>query len=81
MKISQSLKLKSKDITSKTLHTNFYASRIKASELRVGKIRPPGLELFKSPGKIGLNQELFTNGWEAVRVMRFEIRLWTILID
>ena len=44
IKISQILKLKSKDITSKTLHAKFYASRIKTSELGGGKIRPPGLE-------------------------------------
>ena len=44
IKISQILKLKSKDITSKTLHAKFYASRIKTSELGEGKIRPPGLE-------------------------------------
>ena len=36
IKISQILKLKSKDITSKTLHAKFYASRIKTSELGGG---------------------------------------------
>ena len=36
IKISQILKLKSKDITSKTLHVKFYASRIKTSELGGG---------------------------------------------
>ena len=46
IKISQILKLKSKDITSKTLHAKFYASRIKASKLGVGKIRPPGSGVY-----------------------------------
>ena len=55
IKISQIQKLKSKDITSKTLHAKFYASRIKTSELGGGKIRPPRVcSVFKSPGKIGL---------------------------
>ena len=57
IKILQILKLKSKDITSKTLHAKFYASRIKTSELGGGggKIRPPQVwSVFKSPGKIGL---------------------------
>ena len=40
-KIFQILKLKSKDITSKTLHAKFYASSIKTSELGGGKIPPP----------------------------------------
>ena len=48
IKISQILKLKSKDITSKTLHAKSYASRIKTSELRGGggggKILPLSLE-------------------------------------
>ena len=46
IKISQILKLKSKDITSKTLHAKFYASRIKNKRIRRGggEIRPPGLE-------------------------------------
>ena len=57
IKISQGLKLKSKDITSKTLHTKFYASRIKNKRIRRGdKIRSPRVwSVFKSPGKIGLN--------------------------
>ena len=58
IKISQILKLKSKDITSKTLHAKFYASRIKTSELGRGggKIRPLGVwSVFKSPGKIGFS--------------------------
>ena len=42
IKISQILILKSKDITSKTLHAKFYASRIKTSELGGGvKYTPP----------------------------------------
>ena len=42
IKISQILKLKSKDITSKTLYAKFYASRIKTSELGGGvKYAPP----------------------------------------
>ena len=45
IKISQILKLKSKDITSKTLHAKFYASRIKKANWGGGgKIRPLGLE-------------------------------------
>ena len=36
IKISQILKLESKDITSKTLHAKFYASRIKTSKLGGG---------------------------------------------
>ena len=56
IKISQILKLKSKDITSKTLHAKFYASRIKTSELGGGvKYAPRGWSVFKSPGKIGLS--------------------------
>ena len=57
IKISQILKLKSKDITSKTLHAKFYASRIKTSELGGGgKYAPQWVwSVFKSPGKIGLN--------------------------
>ena len=57
IKILQILKLKSKDITSKTLHAKFYASRIKNKRIRRGgKIRPPPQvwSVFKSPGKIGL---------------------------
>ena len=58
IKILQILKLKSKDITSKTLHAKFYASRIKNKRIRRGgKIRPPQVwSVFKSPGKIGLNE-------------------------
>ena len=58
IKISQILKLKSKNITSKTLHAKFYASRIKSKRIRRGaKIRPPRVwSVFKSPGKIGLWQ-------------------------
>ena len=55
IKISQILKLKSNDITGKTLHAKFYASRIKASELGGGKIRRVW-SVFKSPGKIGLSE-------------------------
>ena len=56
IKILQILKLKSKDITSKTLHAKFHASRIKNKQIRRGgKIRPPRVwSVFKSPGKIGL---------------------------
>ena len=55
IKISQILKLKSNDITSKTLHAKFYASRMKTSELGGrGGIRPRVWSVFKSPGKIGL---------------------------
>ena len=55
IKISQILKLKSKDITSKTLHAKFYASRIKNKRIRRGsKIRPRVWSVFKNPGKIGL---------------------------
>ena len=58
IKISQILKFKSKDITSKTLHAKFYASMIKTSELGGGKIRPPRVwSAFKSPGKIGLSKQ------------------------
>ena len=54
IKLSQILKLKSKDITSKTRHAKFYASRIKTSQLGGGKISPPLVwSVFKSPGKIG----------------------------
>ena len=41
IKISKILKLKSKDITSKTLHAKVYDSRIKKRIRRGGKIRPP----------------------------------------
>ena len=61
IKILQILKLKSKDITSKTLHAKFYASRIKNKRIRRGgKIRPPPQvwSVFKSPGKIGLRLQM-----------------------
>ena len=59
IKISQILKLKSKDITSKTLHSKFYASRIKNKRIRRGvKYAPRAWSVFKSPGKIGLNLKL-----------------------
>ena len=55
IKISQILKLKSKDITSKTLHAKFYASRIKNKRIKRGvKYAPPVWSVFKSQGKIGL---------------------------
>ena len=60
IKISQILKLKSKGITSKTLHAKFYASRIKTSELGGEGVKYDALprvwSVFKSPGKIGLTQ-------------------------
>ena len=48
--------MKSKDITSKTLHAKFYASRIKNKRVRRGVkyVPPPVWSVFKSPGKIGL---------------------------
>ena len=47
IKISQILKLKSKDITSKTLHAKFYASRIKNKLIRKGiKYAPPGSGVY-----------------------------------
>ena len=60
IKISQILKLKSKDITSKTLHAEFYASRIKNNRIRRGvKYASPRVwSVFKSPGKIGLRHIL-----------------------
>ena len=58
IKISQILKLKSKDITSKTLHAKFYASRIKNKRIRRGvKYAPRVWSVFKSPGKIGLSPQ------------------------
>ena len=42
IKIWQILKLKSKDITSKTLHVKFYASRLKNKQIRRGGNMPPG---------------------------------------
>ena len=58
IKISQILKLKSKDIISKTLHAKFYASRIKNKRIKEGgggvKYAPRVWSVFKSPGKIGL---------------------------
>ena len=55
IRISQLSKLKSKDITSKTLHAKFYASRIKNKRIRRGaKYAPRVWSVFKSPGKIGL---------------------------
>ena len=54
IKISQILKLKLKDLTSKILHAKFYASRIKTSELGGGKIHPWVWSVYISPGKIGL---------------------------
>ena len=67
IKILQILKLKSKDITSKTLHAKFYASRIKNKRIRRGvKYAPPQVwSVFKSPGKIGLN--LFGLGFLPTR--------------
>ena len=59
IKISQILKLKSKDITSKTLHAKFYASRIKNKRIRGGGGKIPRVwSVFKSPGKIGLSDLL-----------------------
>ena len=57
VKISQILKLKSKDITSKTLHAKFYASRIKNKRNRRGGVKyaPRVWSVFKSPGMIGLS--------------------------
>ena len=46
IKISQILKLKSKDITSKTLHAKFYASRIKNKRIRGGANTPPGSGVY-----------------------------------
>ena len=46
IKISQILKLKSKDITSKTPHAKFYDSRIKKRIKKGGKIRPPGSGVY-----------------------------------
>ena len=90
IKISQILKLKSKDITSKTLHAKFYASRIKNKRIRRGvKYAPPLVwSVFKSPGKIGLswirqsflfkaypNQKLrMKNLWESRPSLPFNIR-------
>ena len=55
----QILKLKSKDITSKTLHAKFYASRIKNKRIRRGvKYASRVWSVFKSLGKIGLTDEL-----------------------
>ena len=56
IKISQILKLKSKDITSKTLHAKFYASRIKNKRIRRGVKYASSrvCSVFKSPDKIGL---------------------------
>ena len=71
IKISQILKLKSKDITSKTPHATFYASRIKTSELEGGKIPPPQVwSVFKSPGKIGLKLENFNSWWKMAAHMQ-----------
>ena len=70
IKILQILKLKSKDITSKTLHAKFYASRIKNKRIRRGgKIRPPQVwSVFKSPGKIGLKVHQIL----ILKVIRFD---------
>ena len=59
IQISQILKLKSKDITSKTLHAKFYASRIKNKRIRRGGVKyaPRVWSVFKSPGKTGLIQQ------------------------
>ena len=46
IKISQILKLKSKDITSKTLHAKFYASRIKNKRIRRGVKYAPGSGVY-----------------------------------
>ena len=57
IKISQILKLKSKDITSKTLHAKFYVSRIKNKRIRREvKYAPRVWSVFKSQGKIGLSE-------------------------
>ena len=59
IKISQILKLKSKDITNKTLHAKFYAFRIKNKQIRTGvKYASHRVwSVFKSPGKIGLKPQ------------------------
>ena len=47
IKISQILKLKSKDITNKTLHAKFYDSRIKNKRIRKGvKYAPLGSGVY-----------------------------------
>ena len=62
IKLSQILKLKSKDITSKTLHAKFYASRIKSKRIRRGvKCTPRVWSVFKSLGKIGLSVGIITS--------------------
>ena len=78
IKISQILKLKSKDITSKTLHAKFYASRRKTSELAGGKIRPlPRVwSVFKSPGKLGLRYHkigLIPGNHQAVQMVKIPV--------
>ena len=67
IKILQILKLKSKDITSKTLHAKFYASRIKNKRIRRGvKYAPPQVwSVFKSPGKIGLTCGKHSGCWSV----------------
>ena len=52
-----SLKLQSKDNIRQTLHTKFYASRVKTNRIRRGRVKnalPQFQRVFKSPGKIGL---------------------------
>ena len=56
IKIFKILKLESKDNTRQTLHTKFYASGVKTSELGEGGVKyaTQVQHVFKTPGKIGL---------------------------
>ena len=74
IKISQILKLKSKDLTNKTPHAKFYASRIKKKRIRGGgEIRPWVWSVFKSPGKIGLRLNVWMGllPWEQIHHLAF----------
>ena len=75
IKILQILKLKSKDITSKTLHAKFYASRIKNKRIRRGvKYAPPQVwSVFKSPGKIGLKSQTLNISQNKLYIRNLQI--------
>ena len=81
IKILQILKLKSKDITSKTLHAKFYASRIQNKRIRRGvKYAPQVWSVFKSPGKTGLTTVLENQGDSNVEMSVVFCRLYCVFL-
>ena len=68
IKISQILKLKLKDNTRRTVHTKFYASRVKIKRIRRGLKYTPVQRVFKNLGKIGLTLKQSASFWKLVKI-------------